>query len=108
VFECVGLPGVLDGIVRGCEQGARIFSAGGCVEGDHIHSKTAHGKGLNIQFGGGPSVTEWNEAMNEVCSGRLDVRPLIGAVVPLDMMLQSFDIARSGKGPARIIVLPGG
>lgn len=29
IFECVGVPGVLDGIIRGAERDARIFSAGG-------------------------------------------------------------------------------
>jgi 3-hydroxyisobutyrate dehydrogenase-like beta-hydroxyacid dehydrogenase/threonine dehydrogenase-like Zn-dependent dehydrogenase len=33
VFECVGVPGVLDSIVRGCERGTRVFSAGGPPEG---------------------------------------------------------------------------
>jgi len=107
VFECVGLPGVLDGIVRGCERDTRIFAAGSCPDGDHIHSLTAHGKGLNIQFGGGPQMSDWNEAMAEVCSGRLDVSPMVGAVVPLADMPAAFDLARSGKGPVRIIVRPG-
>jgi threonine dehydrogenase-like Zn-dependent dehydrogenase len=107
VFECVGLPGVLDGIVRGCERDTRIFAAGSCPDGDHIHSVTAHGKGLNIQFGGGPQMGDWNEAMDEVCSGRLDVSPLVGSIVPLAGIAAAFDLARSGKGPARIIVRPG-
>jgi threonine dehydrogenase-like Zn-dependent dehydrogenase len=78
VFECVGIPGVLDSIIKGCERGTRIFSVGGPPEGDRLHTLTAKRKGLNIQFGGGPSMAHWDEAFEAVCSGRLDVRPMLG------------------------------
>ena len=48
VFECVGMPGVLDTIVKGCERSTRIFSAGGPPEGDHLHTMVAKRKGLNM------------------------------------------------------------
>jgi threonine dehydrogenase-like Zn-dependent dehydrogenase len=105
-FECVGLPGVLGGIIRECEPGTSVLSAGGCPDGDHIHSMTAHTKGLNIQFGGGPLAKDWKEALDEVCSGRIDVRPVVGEVISLDDLPKSIDRARRGDGPARIVVRP--
>ena len=107
VFECVGVPGVLDTIVRGCERNTRIFSAGGPPEGDHLHTMVAKRKGLNMQFGGGPSLAHWTEAFDAVCSGELDVRPMFGHVVDLDGVPQALDDARDANGPARIIVVPG-
>ena len=106
VFECVGVPGVLDSIVKGCERGSRIFSAGGPPDGDHIHTMVAKRKGLNIQFGGGPSMTHWNEAFAEVCEGRLDVTPMYGRSVGLDEVAAALNAARDANGPARIIVIP--
>jgi threonine dehydrogenase-like Zn-dependent dehydrogenase len=106
VFECVGVPGVLDAIIKGCERGTRIFSAGGPPQGDHLHTMVAKRKGLNIQFGGGPSMTHWNEAFEEVCSGRVDVTPMFGHTVDLDGTPQAIDDARDANGPARIIVIP--
>jgi len=105
-FECVGVPGVLDTIFKGCERGTRIFSAGGPPQGDHLHTMVAKRKGLNIQFGGGPSMTHWNEAFEEVCSGRLDVTPMFGWSVDLEGVPQAIDDARDANGPARIIVVP--
>ena len=107
VFECVGVPGVLDSIIKGCERGTRIFSAGGPPEGDHLHTMVAKRKGVNIQFGGGPSMTHWNEAFEEVCSGRLDVTPMFGWKVDLDEVGNAINDARDANGPARIIVVPG-
>jgi threonine dehydrogenase-like Zn-dependent dehydrogenase len=106
VFECVGRPGVLDSIVEACERETRIFSAGACPQGDHIHSRLAHNKGLNIQFGGGPKMADWNEALDEVCSGRIDVRPLVGEVVGLDEAPGALERARRSDGPARIVICP--
>ena len=107
VFECVGIPGVLDSIIKGCQRGTRIYSVGGPPEGDHLHTLTAKRKGLNIQFGGGPSMTHWDEAFEAVCSGTLDVRPMLGQTVGLDEVPSALDAARDGNGPARIVVVPG-
>jgi threonine dehydrogenase-like Zn-dependent dehydrogenase len=106
VFECVGVPGVLDSIVRGCERGSRIFSMGGPPEGDHLHTLTAKRKGLNIQFGGGPTMDHWDEAFAAVCSGSLDVTPMLGRTVGLDDVAGALDDARNANGPARIMVVP--
>ena len=106
VFECVGVPGVLDSIIKGCARGTRIFSVGGPPEGDHLHTLTAKRKGLNIQFGGGPSTTDWDEAFEAVCSGSLDVGPMLGATVGLDEVPGALDAARDAHGPARIVVVP--
>jgi threonine dehydrogenase-like Zn-dependent dehydrogenase len=100
------VPGVLDAIVKGCERGTRIFSAGGPPDGDHIHTMVAKRKGLNIQFGGGPSMTHWNEAFEEVCEGRLDVTPMFGRTVGLREVSTAINEARDANGPARIIVVP--
>lgn len=106
VFECVGVPGVLDGIIRQCERATRIFSAGGPPEGEHLHTMTAKRKGLNMHFGGGPSMPHWNEALEEVMSGRIDVTPMGGRVIGLDEMPQALNDARDANGPARIVVQP--
>jgi threonine dehydrogenase-like Zn-dependent dehydrogenase len=106
VFECVGIPGVLDSIIKGCERDTRIFSVGGPPEGDLLHTLTAKRKGLNIQFGGGPSMTHWDEAFEAVCSGSLDVRPMLGRTVGLDEVPSALDASRDASGPARIVVVP--
>jgi threonine dehydrogenase-like Zn-dependent dehydrogenase len=103
-FECVGIGGVLDGIIMNCERDTRILSAGGCPDGDHIHSVTAHTKGLNIQFGGGPMLPDWNEAMEEVCSGNIDVRPIVGEVIGVDGIPEALRRAKGASAPPRIIV----
>ena len=107
VFECVGVPGVLDSIIKGCGRGTRIYSVGGPPEGEHLHTLTAKRKGLSIQFGGGPSMEHWDEAFEAVCSGGLDVGPMLGRTVGLDEVPAALDAARDADGPTRIVVVPG-
>jgi len=106
VFECVGISGVLDSILKGCERGTRIYSVGGPPEGDLLHTMTAKRKGLNIQFGGGPSMAHWDEAFEAVCSGSLDVRPMLGRTVGLGGVPAALDAARDANEAARIVVVP--
>lgn len=106
VFECVGIPGVLDSIIKGCERNTRIFSVGGPPDGDHLHTLTAKRKGINIQFGGGPSMRHWDEAFEAVCSGDLDVTPMLGRTVGLDGVAEALNASRDANGPVRIVVVP--
>ena len=81
---------------------ARLLSAGGAAS-DTIPSAAAKSKGVNIQFGGGPAVTDWYETLDLVVDGTLDPTPLIGEIVPLADLADAIDRARSSAGPVRII-----
>ena len=106
VYEFVGHPGVLDSIVVGCDQGTRIFSAGGAPEGDHISSMIAKRKGLSIHFGGGPKHEDWYGTLAAICAGELDPSPVIGMIVDLEGVPDALDVARRADGPARIMIHP--
>jgi threonine dehydrogenase-like Zn-dependent dehydrogenase len=106
VFEFVGLPGVLDGVIRGCPRDTRILTAGGCPSGDQISSMTAKRKGLNLQFGGGPEPSDWYGTLDAICRHELDPSPVIGQVVDLDGVPEALDLARRADGPARIMIHP--
>jgi hypothetical protein len=51
-------------------------------------------------------MTHWNEAFEAVCSGRVDVSPMLGPTVNLDGVPDALVAARNADGPARIIVKP--
>jgi threonine dehydrogenase-like Zn-dependent dehydrogenase len=104
VFECVGVPGVLDGIVRGCAPGARILVAGWTLQPDSILSCYAHTKGLTIQFGGGPAPQDFTTALEDVSAGRIDLAPLVSGIVPLDQVKPAIDLARSGQTVMRLLL----
>jgi threonine dehydrogenase-like Zn-dependent dehydrogenase len=108
VFEFVGLPGVLDGIVRECPPNTHILTGGGAPEGDHISSAVAKKKGVSMLFGGGPMLADFGRVVDALVAGDLDPGPIIGMSVDLDGVPDAFDLARRAEGPARIMIHPHG
>jgi threonine dehydrogenase-like Zn-dependent dehydrogenase len=104
VFECVGVPGVLDGIVRGCAPGARILVAGWTLQPDSFLPLYAHSKGLSIQFGGGPAPEDFATALDDVTAGRIDLAPLVSGIVPLDQAVSAIEQARLGRSVMRLVL----
>ena len=104
VFECVGVPGVLDGIVRGCAPGARILVAGWTLEPDSFLPLYAHTKGLSIEFGGGPAPVDFATALDDVTAGRIDLAPLVSGILPLERATHAIDEARSGRNVLRLVL----
>ena len=50
IFECVGVPGVLDQIMASAPRGTRIVVVGVCMERDYIEPMFGINKELNLQF----------------------------------------------------------
>jgi threonine dehydrogenase-like Zn-dependent dehydrogenase len=106
IYECVGVPGLLQKVVDTCPPGSRIFAAGGWYTDDAVSIKAATIKGVSIQFGGAPSAEAWYGTLEAVISGRLDPRPSIGKKVGLDAVPEAINLARTAQGPPRIVVHP--
>jgi threonine dehydrogenase-like Zn-dependent dehydrogenase len=108
VFECVGAPGLIQGIVESAEMGTRIYCAGGWYTGDTLDITTATRNGVTIQFGGGPHPQDWYGTLDAIASGRLDPLPSVGKVIGLDDVPAALELARRSDGPPRIMVHPNG
>lgn len=102
VYECAGVKGVLTAITEQCEQGAHVLTAGGSHV-DEISSTVAHLKGLNIQWGGGPELTDWYDCLDAIVAGDLDPAPMIGKTISFDELPEAFEQARSSSAPVRIV-----
>jgi threonine dehydrogenase-like Zn-dependent dehydrogenase len=106
VYECVGVPGMLQSIVDDCTYLTRIFAAGGHYTGDQLSVTAATQKGVRISFAGGPGMVDWYGTLDAVCAGELDPTPCIGEVVGLAGLPDALDRARHSEGPPRIVVHP--
>jgi threonine dehydrogenase-like Zn-dependent dehydrogenase len=106
IFECVGVPGVMDQIMRNATAGARIMVAGWCLETDHMFTPCAHLKGLQVQYGGGPLPEDFAAAFRGLCEGRLDPTPWLGGRIGLAGVADAFDSFAGPGNPVRLIVDP--
>lgn len=106
IFECVGTPRVLDGVLRAAAPRSRILVAGWCLEEDHLFTACAHAKGLNIQFGGGPGPEDFEQAVRSLGDGLIDASPWLGERVGLSGVGNALEAITNPDNPIRTLVDP--
>jgi threonine dehydrogenase-like Zn-dependent dehydrogenase len=106
VFECVGVPGMLDQIFVAAPQNARIVVVGVCLEMDHSRPLIAVNKELSLQYVLGYSLQEFAESLRCIAEGDFDVAPLISARVGLEEVAGAFEALRDPEQHAKIVVDP--
>jgi threonine dehydrogenase-like Zn-dependent dehydrogenase len=108
VFECVGVPGVLDQVMAAAPRGARIVVVGVCMEPDTIHPLIGIGKELNLQFVLGYTPDEFAATLRHIAEGAIPAAPLITGSVGIDGVAAAFEELASPERHAKILVRPGG
>ncbi|MFZ2242452.1 MAG: alcohol dehydrogenase catalytic domain-containing protein [Gordonia amarae] len=108
VFECAGVPGLIQKLIAEADMGTRIACAGGWYTGDTLDITAATRTGVNVQFGGGPMPQDWYGTLDAIVAGELDPLPSVGAVIGLDEVPAALEDVRRSRGPARVIVHPNG
>jgi len=106
VFECVGVPGVLDELMAASPRGTRIVVVGVCMEPDTIHPMLGISKELNLQFVLGYTPDEFAATLGHIAAGEIPVTPLITGHVGLDGVAQAFADLGSPERHAKILVHP--
>ena len=106
IFECVGVPGVMDSIIRACAPRARIMVAGWCLEMDQLFTPAAHTKGVRVQFGGGPAPEDFAAAVRGLGDGLIDPSPWLGERVGLGGVADALEAMRNPENPIRTLVDP--
>ncbi len=107
VFECVGVPGILDQLMAAAPRGTRIVVVGVCMEADTIHPMLGIGKELNLQFVLGYTPGEFAATLHHIAEGAIPAAPLITGHVGLDGVAQAFVDLGSPERHAKILVHPG-
>jgi threonine dehydrogenase-like Zn-dependent dehydrogenase len=106
IFECVGVPGVLQQIIRGAERGSRVVVAGVCMENDSIRPAYGIGKELNVQFVLGYTPEEFARTLQSIAEGAIDVEPLITGRVGVTGVAAAFEALANPEEHAKILVEP--
>lgn len=106
IFECVGVPGVIDQIMERAPRHARVVVVGVCMQQDHFHPLYAINKELNLQFVLGYTRDEFAATLRAIAEGVTNVAPLITATVALDGVAGAFNDLASPDRHAKILVEP--
>lgn len=106
VFECVGVPGVVQQILEGAPRGARIVVVGVCMEIDRFEPIFAINKELNLQFVLGYAPDEFAATLSHLAEGRIAVDALITATVGVEGVAGAFTDLADPERHAKILVEP--
>jgi threonine dehydrogenase-like Zn-dependent dehydrogenase len=108
VFECVGVPGVIDGIVEGAPMFSRVVVVGVCVGPDRFTPAVAINKELDVRFVIGYTPLEFRDTLHMLAEGKVDPRPLITGEVGLDGVDAAFSALADPERHAKILIDPSG
>jgi threonine dehydrogenase-like Zn-dependent dehydrogenase len=106
IFECVGLPGMIDEIMFNAPRNARIIVAGLCMERDHFYPWFGINKQLSLQFVQGYSDDEFAKTLRNISKGKLRVQPLITGKVGIEGVANAFAELGLPNRHAKILVEP--
>jgi len=106
IFECVGVPGVIQQIMEGAPGSARVVVVGVCMETDRIEPFFGIVKQLNVQFVLGYTAQEFAESLDFIAEGKVDVTPLVTGTVGLEGVSSAFAELANPERHAKVIVDP--
>ncbi len=106
VFEAIGVPGILDEILRVAPARSRVVVVGVCMPPDTLHPFYGISKELSIHFVLAYDPTEFAASLRHIAEGEIDVTPMITGEVGLDGVAGAFAALADPDEHCKILVVP--
>jgi threonine dehydrogenase-like Zn-dependent dehydrogenase len=106
IFECVGVPGMIDSVIDSAPLFSRVVVVGVCVGPDQITPAMAINKEIDLRFVIGYTPLEFRDTLHMLAEGRVDPRPLITGTVGLDGVAGAFEALGDPEKHAKILIDP--
>ena len=107
VFECVGVPGLIQAVLEGLPVQGQAIVVGVCMETDRFEPSLAVMKHLDMRFVLGYTPEEFAASLHHLAEGRIDPAKLITGTVPLAETAQAFSTLGRPEHHIKILVEPG-
>ncbi|GAB2779111.1 zinc-binding dehydrogenase [Nocardioides salsibiostraticola] len=106
VFECVGVPGMINGLITDAPLYSRVVVVGVCMGADQIRPSIAINKEIDLRFVLGYTPDEFRAALHLIADGKVDPTPLITGTVGLDGVAGAFTDLGDPETHAKILITP--
>lgn len=106
IFECVGVPGIIQQLIESAPIMSRIIGVGLCMETDQFEPAIALTKEIDIRFVNGWTPTEFKKSLHLIANGKLTCKHLITGTVGLDGVANAFDELKDPEKHAKIMIDP--
>lgn len=104
VFECVGLPGLIQQVMQNAPPRSRLIVVGVCMESDRIEPLIGISKEMNVHFSFGYTGEEFAHTLHALADGKLEGAPMITGRVSLDQVAGAFTDLAQPDEHAKIII----
>jgi len=106
IFECVGIPGMINNIIDQAPIQSRIIVVGVCMEPDSIQPAFAINKEIDLRFVVGYSPLEYRDTLHLLAEGKINAEMLITGTVGLAGVEAAFDALADPESHAKILINP--
>jgi threonine dehydrogenase-like Zn-dependent dehydrogenase len=106
IFECVGVPGVIDEIIAGAPLFSRVVVVGVCMGADRIRPAMAINKEIDLRFVIGYTPLEFRDTLHMLAEGEVEISPLVTGVVGLPGVDNAFTALGDPEAHAKILIDP--
>lgn len=106
VFECVGVPGMLDRLIQDSPAMSRIVVVGACLEPDTIHPISAIIKEVDLRFSVGYNPGEFRDTLHMLADGKVDPAPFLTGTVGFHGVDAAFDALGKPEQHAKVLIDP--
>ncbi|MBA3261827.1 MAG: zinc-binding dehydrogenase [Thermoleophilaceae bacterium] len=106
IFECVGVPGVIETIVDSAPLFSRVVVVGVCVGPDRFKPAMAINKEIDLRFVVGYTPLEFRDTLHMLAEGDVDPRLLITGKVGLEGVEAAFTALGDPEKHAKILIDP--
>ncbi len=106
IFECVGVPGVIDDIITGAPMFSRVVVVGVCMGADRFRPAMAINKEIDLRFVIGYTPLEFRDTLHMLAEGKVDPAPMVTGVVGLPGVDRAFTALGDPEAHAKILIDP--
>jgi threonine dehydrogenase-like Zn-dependent dehydrogenase len=106
IFECVGVPGMIEQVLTQAPLFSRVVVAGVCVGQDRFTPAQAIQKEIDLRFVFGYTPLEFRDTLYLLADGKVDPRPLITGTVGLAGVEAAFAALGDPDQHAKILIDP--
>jgi threonine dehydrogenase-like Zn-dependent dehydrogenase len=106
IFECVGVPGIIDGIMAAAPLRSRVVVVGVCMGPDRIRPSMAINKEIELRFVLGYSPVEFRDTLHMLADKTLNATPLVTGTVGLDGVESAFTALADPETHAKVLIDP--
>ncbi len=106
IFECVGLPGIVQQIIDGAPLMSRVVVAGVCMQVDRYEPALAVMKEIDLRFVMNHTPLEYRDTVHMIAEGKVNCSPMITGEVGLEGVDAAFNVLAGPGVHAKILVNP--